>query len=122
MDIVYRANDGKEFDSEDECIDYERKIKLHTFKIWDVEANRLTNYGEEDYGKIFYINIADEKEMDDVWEEFTYSGFERCGLKGPGLYCYDMSTGDWLDCDKLLKQYQEEIDRINEVKKDAEIH
>ena len=124
MDIIYRANDGKEFDSEDECIDYERKIKLHTFKMWDVDANPLSTYDDDSYSKVFYLHISNEEELDDVIEQFYLWGIESFGIKGKesGFYLYDTNTDQWLDCDKLLKQYREEIDKIMKVKEDGKIH
>lgn len=115
MEIVYKASDGKLFDDEDECIDYERNILTpHTFKVWDVNGNPLPN-NNDSYGKAFYLNIESEDEFEDVIEEFSYYGWSAVGLNGKGLYHYDENYC-WKNTDDLIKSYNNLINKIIKIK------
>ena len=112
MDIIYRASNGKLFDDEDECIDYERNVLTpHTFKMWDENGNPLSN-NDNNYGKAFYLNIESEDELSDVLEEFSYYGWTTTGLNGKGLYYYYDDDYCWRNTDDLIKFYNNLVNKI----------
>ena len=84
----YIADDGKEFDDEDECLDYERGIKIkkvYGFKAYDRQGKEIfpKNYVSDmdDFTyDAHYIKVENIK----GWEEFE----ELCNDEF-GTYCCD---------------------------------
>lgn len=114
MEIIYRAQDGKEFDDEYKCADYERGLRVHTFKMWDDECKPITDYDYDNYGKVTYVRVKDSTEIDDVRKEFNYYGYSRAGIDTPGLYHYseEGNWAHWENVDDLIKSYNEFIQEL----------
>lgn len=88
MEIIYVANDGKKFSTEDECVRYERftqSCKLgHKLRFFNVDFRELLSGDPHaDFEDCFYVYVADEEALEflramtegDYWCDIpTYCG------------------------------------------------
>ena len=81
----YRAFDGKEFESEYDCIDYEKNLKMQTIEAYDENFERMEFEGSK------YVVVHSEEEIDLIEEICDYNGWTYEGIDSIGLYCYDYS-------------------------------
>ena len=89
MRIVYIADDGKEFDDEFDCLDYEWKIShpyLKDVRLYDEYNKELGNiFSEETYGIVERIIVPNENALKDFQELAIRTGFccyedvDECG-------------------------------------------
>lgn len=85
MEILYRAFDGKIFNSADECLRHERENPL--FRMWGEDG--LTN----DTGKALVVEILDKYSGASAFVELCescgdiYDGIDR--FAGKGIYVWD---------------------------------
>lgn len=116
MKIIYRAKDGKEFDDEGACKNYERSLHVHTFKMWNNRHKPLTKYNGDAYRKAVYVMVKDFDEINDIEEEFNHYGYSHSGICMPGFYClrYD-SRVIWENAKDIIKDYQKQIDDIKKM-------
>ena len=91
MRTVYIADDGKEFDDECECQDYEFASSLNAIEIYDEDGNKLKDLLSDDtYYEARKIIINTEKELSDLRLVADYTGFygyER--VTSAGVWIYD---------------------------------
>lgn len=87
MEILYRAFDGKIFNSADECLRHERENPL--FRMWGEDG--LTN----DTGKALVVEILNEYNGASAFVELCescgdiYDGIDR--FAGKGVYVWDVN-------------------------------
>jgi hypothetical protein len=106
----YMADDGTEFDFEDECLDYELKAKvrgIHGFTVYDCNGKEIkpTDYRDLDcfVSEARYIKITDIKGWDDfsdLCEEndvYFYDGMDDFCERG--LYFFDDDHDYWINWD-----------------------
>lgn len=103
--ILYIADDGAEFEDEEECLNYEKTLGFDFIKdeitFWDEHFKKL-NIDEKDLAyKVCYVKIDTEKAYDwfnnFLWEE-GYHALDKCVSNRPkltGLYFYDTYRGVW---------------------------
>lgn len=102
----YMADDGTEFDFEDECLEYEleQKVKgIYGFKAYDCNGKEIkpSNYRDLDcfVSEARYIKVTDIKgwnEFSELCEEsdvYFYDGMDDICEKG--LYYYDEDHDYW---------------------------
>ena len=103
--ILYIADDGAEFEDEDECLSYEKTLKFDFIKdditFWDEHFKKLSINEEDLADKAFYVKIDSEKAYNWfnnlLWEE-GYATLEKCVSNRPkvtGLYFYDSYRDVW---------------------------
>ena len=91
MRILYIADDGKEFDDEFECTDYEWKLNhshLKDIGFYDKDNNELTDiFTEETYSITERVVVSNETALKELQEFADYTGF--C--------CYEdiIECGEW---------------------------
>lgn len=126
MEIIYRANDGTEFKSEQECCDYE----LKTADFFKECANVLAY---DDRGYRVNFNKFEMKNMDDALENIWYIQFnsqlaidlfrsiglayiedDLCEKVQVGKrYYYDVDEGTWFCLENLYKKLDEVAETFN---------
>lgn len=85
----YRAFDGKEFERDDECIDYEMSLKMESIEAYNEDFERTEFEGAK------YVVVHSEEEIDLIDEICDYNGLISEGINSVGLYgystdrCYD---------------------------------
>lgn len=91
MKVIYIADDGKEFDNEDDCEIYEWKLKhmhLNEICFYDKDGNKLYDaYSEDTYNNAERIVVPNENAVKELQEFARYTGY--C--------CYEDITecGEW---------------------------
>lgn len=95
---VYIANDGQEFDNEDDCLSHERdlleeKLEFYGFDLW-----------ESDFENCVYVKTTTKE---DVQNLITLAEMEGVTLKGievdePGIYMYESRSDGWTNITKVI--------------------
>lgn len=115
MEIIYKAFDGKIFDDEDDCLCYEKILKLQLF------SKDIICLDEK--GKLIPI----EDNLDDVLEQATFLKIQTdeaasfilsdygyiIGDSKKGLFYYDENLGGWADFRSHWKKVSEEFIVLN---------
>ena len=92
MRVTYIADDGREFDDEFDCLDYEWKISHPCLKdvcLYDKHDKKLDNiFSEETYYIADRIIVPNENALKDLQELAIYTGF----------FCYEdiVECGEWI--------------------------
>lgn len=84
----YVAFDGKEFDNEEECRDYENELNIKSIEAYDEDFNRI------DFDSATYVVIHSEAELNFIDKVCDYNGWTSDGLMETGLYRYNSSWRD----------------------------
>lgn len=124
MEVItkYVANDGTEFENEDECLDYERVEGMRAIqgvKFFFENGKEITDYSdlEDLLDRSYFIKITDEDDFT-KFEELLYDEL-GCGywadgwgsLKGErGLFYYDEDRDCWVSWD-------DEYDKLREIRR-----
>lgn len=94
MKTVYIADDGKNFEDEYECRNYEFCIShphLKTIELYDRHGKKLTNpLDDETYFNFTKIIIHSEEELIDLYCAADYTGFDGYyDIKSVGTWIFD---------------------------------
>lgn len=94
MKTVYIADDGKKFENEYECCNYEFGIShphLKTIELYDRHGKKLTNpLDDETYFNFTKIIIHSEEELIDLYCAADYTGFSGYyDIKSSGTWVFD---------------------------------
>ena len=118
----YIADDGTEFEDEDECLYYERTEKMKTIKgvkFFFGNGEEITNYSslEDLLNRSYFIKITDENDFDKFEEiisdefggDYWADGWDS--LRGEtGLFYYDEDFERWMSWD-------EQYDKLREIRR-----
>lgn len=91
MKVIYIADDGKEFDNEYDCENYEWELNhthLNEIRFYDKDGNKLNDaYSEDTYINAEIIVVSNENAIKELQEFAIYTGY--C--------CYEDITecGEW---------------------------
>jgi len=102
----YVADDGMEFDTEQECLDYEReqmKIK-ENFVLYDKDFNKIDINDTDNYEYLYIIS-----DVQGVAEYLRYWVGFCDGLDDTGLYWLN-GDGDWEFVNDLIDRHKKELD------------
>ena len=109
MKVIYIADDGKEFSSETECLDYEWKLKhshLDEIHLYDEGNNKLVNIFSEDvYGRTMKVVVQTQEALKDLQELAQYTGFScYYDITECGVWTFNESKETFvkLEYDKLI--------------------
>lgn len=128
MKTLYIADDGKQFEDEYECINYEFDIlhpHLKTIELYNGNNEKLTDPLDEDtYSSFTKIIIHSEEELIDLYCAADYTGFTGYyDIKGVGTWVFDQ------DREKFVKYVNpafnrelsdKYVDELNEYTKEAD--
>lgn len=79
----YVARDGKEFNDEGECLDYENELNIKSIEAYDEDFNRI------DFDSATYVAIHSDEEVNFIDEVCDYNGWTSNGLCEVGLFRYN---------------------------------
>ena len=131
MDIIYRAYDGKEFDSEEDCEVYETistiPKELCGFKVFDRYGEQMPLLNEENlvYEDFYYIKTHSAAEAATLHEILRTVGFsspwDKHGWQNAfeydaGCYYYDPDDSEWKD----FKEFEHTYETMRNMFKDDE--
>lgn len=80
---IYIARDGKEFNDEGECLDYENELNINSIEAYDENFNKASFEGA------IYVVVHSDEELNFICEVCDYNGWTCDGLNENGLYRYN---------------------------------
>lgn len=136
MEIIYRANDGKEFDDELDCTNHELQLEIHKLEknggiiALDYYNENIPNY-LECFDKVYHICFANEEvitELDNVFNKFANEGlnitdksldelFENGLPNAKTWYHWDDWEEQFESDEYKIKQLQDHIEEYNDILK-----
>lgn len=84
----YVAFDGKEFEDEYECHDYENELNIKSIEAYDKDFNRI------DFDSATYVVIHSDEEVNFIDKVCDYNGWTSEGLCEVGLFRYNNNYRD----------------------------
>lgn len=130
----YIANDGKEFDSEYDCKEYEIKLGSNsykdTLKVYDkdneeIKLDTLLSY--YDFDAICFIVIKSREAYSWLYDSmYDYYGMllpEYDDVEEENFNCafyYDFDYDKWFSCKKKIEEYKKEIEKLSKYVVDKE--
>ena len=103
--IIFIADDGAEFEDEDECLNYEKTLGFDHVKdditFWDEHFKKLNIESPNLADETFYVKIDTEKAynwFNNFLSEEGYETLDKCVSHRPtltGLYFYDAYRDVW---------------------------
>lgn len=113
MKIIYQADDGARFESELECVEYERsrricnaiserKLRVLTYDGEVIREREFLNHRDLDdaMGHIYYFHCND-KEVLEILSEFFAQDFQE-GV----TYYFDEDEDRWIELDDYIYNYR----------------
>lgn len=114
--MKYVADDGTEFTTEQECLNYENKIAEieHNFILFDADMKVVSPDTTDDFEYI-YILAKPEEVARYLNDRFGFCGLED--ITKIGLYFYD----DWMDhtfksVDSTINDFEAKVSRLKSLK------
>lgn len=94
--IMYQADDGQIFDTEEECVEYEQSLLYElpdALRLLDENKQpydaRTTEEIEKAYQECTYLEVLDVQDREEKLQRFRdSSGYDVSGLT-PGLYVFE---------------------------------
>lgn len=110
----YVADDGTEFNTEKECLEYESHLNniKRCFVLYGEKLNKLTDDSSE---SVYYLHIL-EKPVEVatyLYEEYGL-GFNVEVVDAIGIYYYD-NDGLWKYVDDMIKDYTNKIKELKSI-------
>lgn len=124
--IKYIAFDGKEFEDEDKCVDYEWKHNIKDIlpkhlQIYNQETEEITDVHFPDVDKVYTVNI---KTLDGL--KFFHQWSDDCGVESPfskadfedetklGVWAWEPFhwTGGWCHLTKMKNSIDKLIEKL----------
>lgn len=123
--IIYEADDGTEFDYEEDCLEYEWGLKLGDnveFALVNHKKTRKLNPKDyKSYEEAWYIFVPNEtafKQLQDAWDgnyiDACHPPFLGEEVHKYGLWAYDESIcrEGWYHVGEYLKTIQQDADAV----------
>ena len=137
MEIIYRANDGKEFDDELDCTNYELQLEIHKLEksdgiiALDYFNDKIPNYLKffDTVHHIYFTNEEAVAELDNIFNRFANEGvgtaeknldelFEN-GLPNAKTWYHWNGCREQYECDEnKIKELQDHIEEYNDILKE----
>lgn len=131
--MTYVAFDGKEFDDEDLCLEYEGKIRypalLEQAKFYDSRGNKIIpRYVINNNDTVYFVNLLTEEAVKQYKKlEETAGNVGIDSINKPGFYFYEDVHGrywheikdfpefiaDEYDSYRIAKKLKEQLDNAN---------
>lgn len=126
MKTLYIADDGKQFEYEYECINYEFDIlhpHLKTIELYNGNNEKLTDPLDEDtYSSFTKIIIHSEEELIDLYCAADYAGFTGYyDIKGVGTWVFDQDREKFVKYVTFNQELSDKyVDELNEYTKETD--
>ena len=117
---IYVAFDGKEFDDEDDCREYELNTKLKDvgddLLLYDKNGKKIEKIDNQLLAEsIDYIVIKSEKAYEYFVEQIDYFGLNYPDFYDSPIcsYYYDYDENEWINIEDRVQCLQLEIDKLS---------
>ena len=117
---IYIAFDGKEFDDEGDCREYELNTKLKDIGddllLYDKNGKKIEKIDNQLLAEsIDYIVVKSEKAYEYFVEQMDYFGLNYPDYYNSPIcsYCYDYDENEWINIEDRVQCLQLEIDKLS---------
>ena len=117
---IYIAFDGKEFDNEYDCREYELNTKLKDIGddllLYDKNGKKIEKIDNQLLAEsIDYIVVKSEKAYEYFVEQMDYFGLNYPDYYNSPIcsYCYDYDENEWINIEDRIQCLQLEIDKLS---------
>ena len=117
---IYVAFDGKEFDDEYDCREYELNTKLKDIGddllLYDKNGKKIEKIDNQLLAEsIDYIIVKSEKAYEYFVEQMDYFGLNYPDYYNSPIcsYCYDYDENEWINIEDRVQCLQLEIDKLS---------
>ena len=114
----YVADDGTEFDTEKECLEYEKDyddIRLNSFVLYDKKGNKLPLDQDDSFDMFEYILILKRAKDVSCYLDYSYGMINFNDITKEGLYWYD-DEGRFRYVDDLIKFHKDKIHSLIKIR------
>ena len=117
---IYVAFDGKKFDDEDDCREYELNTKLKDvgddLLLYDKNGKKIEKIDNQLLAEsIDYIVVKSEKAYEYFVEQMDYFGLNYPDFYDSPIcsYYYDYDESEWINIEDRVQCLQLEIDKLS---------
>ena len=125
MKVIYEAKDGTQFDTEEECRDYERRhnalLYRYNFVAADASGKPISpahnnSYNPDDFEYFACFTEEGLKSCEGLFQEngIYFEQFEH-PIELNKVYYYDYNTEDWQPLSNRLNYLRSELDRLSTI-------
>ena len=107
----YEAVDGKIFDNEDECLDYENRVCQ--FRIYNDE---MAQRPVDAIDTAVYVVIPNQESLQHFKKLSDWYECSTNGITGPGVYKWIENA--YVNIDDIIKNRMEEIEKLKRFKEE----
>ena len=93
---VYIADDGTEFEDEEDCQEYEFNSLEKSLMLYDENCEKTDKVDE-----CYFVNLVTDVDVQHFIEVITNYGTVVKGIDGPGLYMYG-PIDSWINLDDVV--------------------
>lgn len=94
---IYIADDGKEFEDEEDCLDYEFDKVKGELTYYDAALDEIDEPDE-----CVFVDLRTEKDVKLCKHVFDVYGVHDGGIDEPGLYMWWETEQQWMNLDWLI--------------------
>lgn len=98
---VYIADDGKEFDNEEDCMDHEFDIFNESFRCFN------SKYEKSNVETCAFVDVPTEKSVKHFIKVCDTLGITADGVDKPGIFMYSDYGNSWINLEDTLARFKE---------------
>ena len=116
IEITYYADDGEEFDNEEECREYERDVRERLesvifFNQFQELMSEPTIYEIEE--KAYYLTVLDPKMAENLFDWLDDQISFNWGAGEPIVgHFYSCEENEWVDMTKMVEETTEKLEKL----------
>ncbi len=115
MKTIYVADDGKQFDNEYECENYEFQKSINTSSLIALDLDKkIIKLNETNIEDCYYVKISTEKDLKIFNKLSDYAGVSLANSVGE--FYYDLNSYTWKNLNEEIEDLKERINRLKKVK------
>lgn len=107
----YEAVDGKLFDNEEECLDYEKEVCQ--FRIYN---NEMVRRPPDAIDEAIYVVIPNQASLQHFKKLSDWCGCSTNGIIGPGIYKWIENA--YMHIEDIISNRMEEIEKLKRFKEE----
>lgn len=89
---IYIAEDGKEFDDQDDCLSHERDLREETLEFYDY------NFMPSNLENCTYVKTVTQEDVNNLLYLCHIDGISHDGITDkPGIYMYMLHPDEWVN-------------------------
>lgn len=117
MKTIYIADDGKQFDDECECKEYEYSLAMEKAKDiirgLDEDGDPIKFSDLHFCDRVYTVYLATNDAVEFFIDRCYKEQISTDGLENPGVYIWD--NDEWADIEWEIEQHERRIKRLNKM-------